>query len=475
MRLPDFYTRGSVKINEQLRKRDLPSSQSSLPNITALRAEAEKYARALMNNKGGIGANPPLLCSGIPADRVRNVEQFPDCRMLAISVGGSRTHFQGIETRAGLVSLLEPKSGVRTQMPTPGSISQIDSLSIMIDAVSKPATDWLKTIGSVDHIVVSWGFPQVPFTLPRGQGLTGAYAAALTKHHQAVKTNTEDIGSLFRQFLPMSFQDAKITIQNDVILAMQRYLEPKRMARYRKAALMILGTGCNVTTAEPFAIDSAQGDLRLDGSIVPARLTTTQAEGTTTRPYWVNYEIGQTRLEADPDIDNEAIENRGLSGVSWPHRFKDLLTDSLLDGRQLWNKLSLSPLAGSAEGIVAIAQNEQSLEGLRFTDAIRSQIRDLAAMVIEQSAEKAAMLLTAVSLFSGLGLSSRGDLDLLAMEGSLWKIKGYQQRIQETWQQLLSPELQALKQTELPVEFVTLDDYNASVLGPAYLLGHLSD
>ena len=57
------------------------------------------------------------------------------------------------------------------------------------------------------------------------------------------------------------------------------------------------------------------------------------------------------------------------------------------------------------------------------------------------------------------------------MEGSIWKAQRYSDQVFEFWSQLLKPELKAVGRREVNIDFIVEDDYNAGVLGPAYLLG----
>jgi hypothetical protein len=83
--------------------------------------------------------------------------------------------------------------------------------------------------------------------------------------------------------------------------------------------------------------------------------------------------------------------------------------------------------------------------------------------IVDRSALHAALLLSAVSFRVGFGFGSEeeGLQDLLGIEGSIWSIEGYPERVLSYWGALCG-------ERELNVKMACEPGFNASLHGPAF-------
>ena len=73
-----------------------------------------------------------------------------------------------------------------------------------------------------------------------------------------------------------------------------------------------------------------------------------------------------------------------------------------------------------------------------------------------------ALVLAAITSRTGFGRGAGGVPDLLGMEGSVWKIPGYQDLVKSCWGELAGG-------APLNVDLAAEPSYNASLSGPLYM------
>ncbi|HNT29381.1 MAG TPA: hypothetical protein PKL83_00335 [bacterium] len=497
------------------------NSDLVLNNFITARQEVERFASDIRSATGISGDRPPLYCSAVPdeAATARDASGFRDCTVMVVSIGGSYTHFRCLEIAAGRVrertdiasSLLH--EGHEQKIRTPCADGKKHSLAEMYSLIASRVLPWLQTLlaeDTIPYILFNWGFPQQSVQLEDGSRLTGAIGQNMTKSHSGVQAEGKSIHDEFRACLVEQarrqkldtrhiscLQTIKIIVQNDTIMSVFRYLEKKRRQEYREIALMILGTGVNLTSAEPYAVN-AQGELLRDAHGVPRRLTRSQAvaESTSWKKFWVNYEVGrllpaETRSAIDRIGSNEDlaedIENFGAAGTGYGRVFKNLIFETLDEPQSVWTSICSvvqaqrpDKQAPGGEWVIQLAGGHDQKSPFELLpllaerglhEHILERLQYLAGIVIQRSAFRAAEILAAVSLYNGFGLQAGGKPDALAMEGSLWKTIHFQEKVREYWNALLAPELGKAGMPGVHVELIVEDGYNAGVLGPAYMLG----
>ncbi|OIP97952.1 hypothetical protein AUK40_02195 [Candidatus Wirthbacteria bacterium CG2_30_54_11] len=475
--------------------------------VGCLRREAERFAEAMRMSGGRTTDIPRMYWSGLAdeAESSRDEKDFPDANILVVSVGGSHTHFRALKISRGVVQELVNPGGKRN-IPTPCGDEQIHSLEEMLLPIAREACGWLRVFaGGVEpHILLNWGFPQRSIVLSPSEGVTGAIGEVMTKGQRGVQAQGMPIHSVFRACLQqecllgggaIDISRVKITVQNDTIMAMFRYLERQRRADFHAMALMILGTGVNLTTLARYEAEE-NGSVRLDHEGLPVRVPNTKMSAPS-RTFWLDYEVGrlkpiETLGRCDrlaPNEQGEAaedIENFGLGGTGFGRIFHNLVHDYLPEPDLLWSslassmKVTVSQFFPDGEWVVKLSgrhpvydasETISDLTASGLGSEVISSLQVLAEAVVERSAARAGVVLAAVSLFSGLGLQVVDLPDALAMEGSVWKTRRYQDQVLQYWNAILAPELASLKLKELNISLIVEDNYNAGVLGPAYLLG----
>lgn len=478
-----------------------------------IKKEAKRFAKQMKESRGHVGDIPGMYCSAI-SDRgqhVRKENDFPSLSLLIISVGGTNTYFRSLEIEDGSFQSDQEIIGktfggkkVYRRITTPCADGKNHTLEEMLEKIVESLQAWLHYFAiheRTPHLLLNWGFPQKAVELDENEGITGAIGGIMTKLQSGVKAEGLRIDKVMRKvikkkckekFLQNIINEIKITVQNDTIMALHRYLHQSNRVKYRDMALMILGTGMNMTTSHLFAVNS-QGHLVLDDEGYPLRqdmVIQNQENKYLWLPYWVNYEAGslvpqETRcnidrlLPGESTIFDENIENFGASGTGFPRILQNLIVDYLPGGKKIWEKLV--KLVNDHEKITMDAIFVSQLAGKHNHDDISfiNLLQDygcspedivglqlIGQVVIHRSALRAATILSAVTLHKGLGLPEKpGEIDALAMEGSVWKIQGYQEKVKKYWGRILQ------KEEQLAVEFIVEDDYTAGVLGPGYLVG----
>ena len=475
--------------------------------VSLLRLEAETFCAAMEAGKGRSTDTPRMYWSGLEDNgaRARDARDFPDASVLVVSVGGSHAHFRALKISRGEVQELVNPRGNRN-IVTPCGDEQVHSLEEMLMPIAKEAYAWLKILDlrTRPHIMLNWGFPQRSVILSSTDGLTGAIGEIMTKGQRGVQAEGREIQTVFRTCLQqicsenrttIDISAVRITVQNDTVMAMFRYLERSKRAQYRTLALMILGTGVNITSLAGYATGET-GDVIIDEEGLPVRVNSSDP-ACSSRPYWLDYEVGRLKpvstqshcdrlAPAEVGETAENIENFGLAGTGFGRIFHNLVHDHIAEAETVWSLLS-SLLAlnkyqpfPEAEWVVKLSGRHLSaaadatvltLTSAGIGNSTISQLQVLASAVIDRSAVRAATVLAAVSLFSGFGLQTTALPDALAMEGSIWKIKDFQGQVLKSWSAILQPELRDLALHDLHVSLIVEDNYNAGVLGPAYLLG----
>jgi len=505
---------------DQRLRLDFPLLDSREPRtLTRLRREVERIRLAFDE-----AAGPPMLWSGIPlpagvlparVGKTRSCTAAPtrlaaqriaNDGCLVVSVGGTHTHF-ALLSRAEDGSLygLDPaalesgpsRSGIagsasrgRLSFPTPGSadvrggVELIERIAASVAAGLEPLRvtpeGRRRIVAGCQEIVVSWAF--ACRILRRGPEVLGgltAFSEPMGKAQDGLENDLEgrDLAVLFRdgfeRYLGIL---GRVTIIGDTTAAIHRFLDRSAPETTRRAAVFILGTGCNFGIAEPYAVRPEGVLCGPAEEYQPERVTPGRPlrPGETLEPYFVNYEIGRLELEV----------TRGPYYVpsAWP------LEDNVLAGAEAgWRQVSgvlggcygeglprrllaawraSSGSAGSPTGkvISALACGGDAafvaaFAGGVFAPPTPEAVRRVCKTVLARSALHVALVLAAVTERLGFGLETEErESDVLILEGSGWKSPGYREAVRDNWQCLLGDR-------GLRVELVAEPDYNASFPG----------
>jgi len=456
--------------------------------FTCLRAESEAFASQMRQAVGRAEDIPNMYFSGIPL--LPTVDQVFAQDMLVVSVGGMNTHIRILQlATTGEVTLLPvvESDDIHPHFPTPCQDGKPHTLEEMWQPIISQVALWLGEFPAISHLVLSWGFPQQAVILPPDRGITGAIGQYMTKKQRAVAVRDLRLDEFLRTLLievrldEQRINKLKISIQNDSVMAMQRFL--KESNQYRKSGLFILGTGTNLTTAEPYLFND-NDELAYDPKGYPLRGLSMDSPKSSNeeKAYWVNYEIARlvpthTRLPAERLLPwepsgsvTEDIENFAQGGAGFYRVWHNLVTDERPEISDRVAKLYLSAEEISILGLQQVISDK--VKSVFPDDSDHTILIDAAKETVEHCARRSGITLAAASLFCGIGLPPDGQRDMLAMEGSLWKIHGMQERIARCWESIIRPELDQRGHTTLPVDFLAKDNYNASLLGPGHLVAH---
>jgi hypothetical protein len=488
-----------------LRAERLVFDPSDAADLEELRLDAARIARGMDSPQ----CPPPMFWSGIPMPPPVGVG---DCDpYLVISIGGTKTEFALLRMERGRVIGFDLAGG--REVSTPGEVARVKDATRMPTPVHGPDTptgfDMIRQI--VGHIarhleprlaelrrrcrgaLLSWGFAHraVRRTPELVGGLIGI-ATTMTKDQSPFTPHLwgRDIGALFATELEACLGwSPAFAVANDTVMALHYFLRPEWRPLHHRIGLFINGTGTNYAMAEPYAV-RPQGYLSAPGEeYQPERLRAGRVlgPGETELPFFVNYEAGSieliaTRTRFDLEVDYQIERNALAGGKAFPQMLR-VLTRELFPP-ELYAKLRdgwarAQGLAGDAPArapdpgaplVGALSAGDGSpastgalIGGAALTADEASGLRLLARAIVARSALHGALVLAAITLRNGYGLGGDGKADLLAMEGSVWKIPGYADLVRAWWERLAD-------RGELRVRFASEPSFNASLPGPLYLM-----
>ncbi len=483
----------ALAIYEKLKQERIVWDTSAPAALSALRRDVERIARDMDDPD----RPPPMFWSGIP---MPEPGPQPSCDyQLVVSVGGTKTEFALLRLEKGQVFGLDARNG--REVSTAREIDDVKNATAMTTPKWSPAVatgdalvaamvrHFARHFGAlrgalerVGAIYLSWGFPhRVIRTGPRIAGGLTARVTLMTKD-QAGFTDSllgKDVDVLFdRELRAQLGWSRPMAVANDTVMALHYFLDPDRRKGHGRVGLFINGTGTNFSAAEPYAV-RAEGYISRKGEdYAPERIRSGRPlhPGERQDLFFVNYEAGSIALDATRtrfDIDAEyPIERNALAGGNAFPQMLKLLTEGLISKtvyervRENWivagNPPSSVPGAPAVSSLACGPLARELLKGFESCEVFAPQLRLVARAIVARSALHAALVLAAVTRRTGFGKGERGLPDLLGMEGSLWKIPGYQELVRAYWQDLAGAE-------PLHVSFAAEPAFNASLSGPLYM------
>jgi hypothetical protein len=458
-----------------------------------IRREIERFCMEISLSKGTPEDIPPMFFSAIEDNARRDLSDFNEFNVLVISVGGTNTFFRLIHFKNKKLSLSGELPGVISSIATPCNDYKPHELDELLHPIAEIALSWFAACPKnckIGHILLNWGFPQLSYPLVNKKGITGAYGAGMTKGQKFVKDKGKQIEDVFRlcmadtasrnqldNLLPL-LRDVPISVQNDSVMSMFRYQERWRKEKYNQMVLMIIGTGTNLTISQSYVFEKGQVKQDSSGYAIRANISDKKS-----RNFWTNCETGSLkpletlakcdrRMPQDGDDIVLNMENLGMGGTGYTRIFYNLIQDYIADVNKLYERIDRFFDGLDAKKIETIARSKQSFLPQKIATAkVCEQLIILAQVVIYRNILKAAEVLAAISLYNGFGLTEGSKKDMLAMEGSIWKTSGFQAQVLELWNKIVQLELKTWGMARLSVDMITEDNFNASILGPAYLLG----
>jgi len=300
----------------------------------------------------------------------------------------------------------------------------------------------------------------------------------------------------------LSKEKPNITVANDTIMALHYFLTGENLQTYDQIGLFVNGTGANFTIAENYLVDGIGIPDHKPKALVSVanriNRRPLEANRQNARKFFVNYEAGIVELRETKTIydteQTDQMERNALSGASFGKSFKEIVcrnlsTDvyeaivSAREGKKIqigentpYRELTSEPEAIdvaqlSSYAFTSLEQRKIILGKVNFEPIIIDKLIFIADATIERSALHAALILSAITERTGYGLKEPYERkkfglditkgDALCLEGSVWKIEGYQEKVHEFWQRLVGKELN--------VDFLHEPDYNASLYGPIYM------
>ena len=301
---------------------------------------------------------------------------------------------------------------------------------------------------------------------------------------------------------PLSKEKPNITVANDTIMALHYFLTGENLQTYDQIGLFVNGTGANFTIAENYLVYK---------NGIPDRINERPLEENrrSAKKFFVNYEAGIVELRETKTIydteQTDQMERNALSGVSFGKSFKEIVRGNLSTDvyeaivssracreltpergreartcsgklhapcRELTPELEAIDIAQlSSYGFTSLEQRKILLGKMNLEPVILEKLIFIADAIIERSALHAALVLSAITERTGYGLKEPHERkkfglnvtkgDALCLEGSVWKIEGYQENVRDFWQKLVGKELN--------IDFLHESNYNASLYGPIYM------
>ena len=322
----------------------------------------------------------------------------------------------------------------------------------------------------------------------------------------------------------LSNEKPNITVANDTIMALHYFLTGENLQTYDQIGLFVNGTGANFTIAENYLVDGTGIPDHKPKALVSVanriNRRPLEANRQNAKKFFVNYEAGIVELRETKTIydteQTDQMERNALSGASFGKSFKEIVCRNLSidvyeaivsarEGKKIQigentPYRELTPERGreartcsgklhascreltpepeaidiaqlSSYGFTSLEQRKILLGKVNFEPIIIDKLIFIADAIVERSALHAALTLSAITERTGYALKEPCERkkiglditkgDALCLEGSVWKIEGYQEKVHEFWQRLVGKELN--------VDFLHEPDYNASLYGPIYM------
>ncbi len=459
--------------------------------IERLRSDVARIASAMDDD----GVAPPMLWTGLPLPRpIAN----PSADLsLVISVGGTRTGVGLMRLESGELEIIDAngrrvagsdrveavKRRLEFATPTPADTASGEA---MIETIAERTLAVLgesrSELSRASGLLLSWCFPHRVLRL--SDRVLGGVTARTTEMKKSQKSFTDIVDRLVGRLFTTAFErlarwtPPRVTVSNDGAMALHYFLTEAYQTAYDQIGLFILGTGTNFALAEPYAVRrSGVVATADDDGYEPRRLRAGESPGARELPapqhFVVNYEIGGIALAAtQSDLDtapahSHPLEHNVLGGGHALEAQLRAVIAERIDG-SLYSRLVSA--CGRAPAGPEISRIRSAPNARAIADAFpaaklrEDEARDVrlaAEVVAERAAAHAALVLAAVTVRRGFGRGGRGRPDLLAVEGSGWRIPGFGRLVTERWERLVGASLR--------VEIGHEPRWNASLPGPLYL------
>jgi O-acetyl-ADP-ribose deacetylase (regulator of RNase III) len=456
--------------------------------LDLVRRDVERIARGM----DAEGEPPPMFWSGIPFPERPGPLAIDYC--LVISVGGTNTEFALMRLENGEARVLGPDgkeasgaaaAAAKFRSPTPtarDTSSGIAMIDRIVGGIDERLGRHLDALRRSRAVVLSWGFANRAFrTGARVIGGLSAKTTFMTKDQAPFTADLagKDVGDLFRRAFEQRLGwSPEVTVANDGIMALHYFLTAENVASHSQLGLFINGTGTNFAMAEPYAL-RPEGIVSHTGEeYQPERITPHRPRraGEKIERHIVNYETGSidlaaTRTPFDSPHEYPIEENALAGGNAFEQQFEAIVTHRLAPetyprllaalpgpGQEAPSGLDVSRIAtGGTRALEAI------FPGAGLDARTAGEVILACRAITARSALHCALILAAVTrrLRFGLGDAASGKLDLLGMEGSVWKTAGYPELVRRYWQEIVGEPLR--------VAFVHEKSFDASLPGPLYL------
>jgi len=358
------------------------------------------------------------------------------------------------------------------------------------DAIAEKIESELKTLEEFDESTV---FQMGIHLLGKGEVDTSAKDSDIKNRKECRKKHLENLLDDI-----LSKKKPKITVANDTIMALHYFLTGENLQTYDQIGLFVNGTGANFTIAENYLVDDDGRMVYKHGSLNEINQRPLEANRQNAQKFFINYEAGVLELRETKTIydteQTDQMERNALSGASFGKSFKEIVCRNLSiavyemivssrEGKKIpmgenapYRELTPEPEAIdiaqlSSCGLTSLEQRKILLGKVNFEPVIIEKLIVIADAIIERSALHAALVLSAITERTGYGLKEPCERkkfgldvtkgDALCLEGSIWKIEGYQEKVRKFWQKLVG--------LELNIDFLHEPDYNASLYGPIYM------
>jgi len=365
------------------------------------------------------------------------------------------------------------------------------------DAIVEKIESELKTLEEFDESNI---FQMGIHLLSKGEVDTSAKDSDIKNRKECRKKHLENLLDDI-----LSKKKPKITVANDTIMALHYFLTGENLQTYDQIGLFVNGTGANFTIAENYPVDD-DGKIVYKHSVLnEINKRPLEANRQHAKKFFVNYEAGVLELRETKTIydteQTDQMERNALSGASFGKSFKEIVKrnlstdvyEAIVSSREEkriqigenapYRELTPEPSAIdiaqlSSFGFTSLEQRKILLGKANFEPVIVEKLIFIADAIIERSALHAALVLSAITERTGFGLKEPCERknfglditkgDALCLEGSVWKIEGYQEKVRQFWQKLVG--------LELNITFLHEPDYNASLYGPIYMAAvHVSN
>jgi hypothetical protein len=488
---PYDATSAAQELVSRVRQEGLFHDVRNVEDLTALRQEVRRIA----GDMDDPGADPPMLWTGIPLPPI--VDSLSCDYHLVVSVGGTNTVFGFYRLEGGVLLGLDLETGKEVDgvdelnriravgtMRTPEFSDEVPTGREMMRLIVERFKELLgdraplaleQCVGNL----LSWGFAHR--IVRTGSELVGGLsgrAMPMTKGQGGFDVDLlgQDIGKLFTEAFERQLGWSRpLAVANDTVMALHYFLTPAWRRRTNRQGLFINGTGTNFAMAEQYAVGHRGFISTETDEVRPERVGSHRplAEGESAVEFFVNYETGSIRMgltatRFDDETDYPYERNAIAGGRAFPKQFRAFV--ETFQSAELFERLrdALEHEPGAREvGLVSGTDGSNAavsaiFPGASLANAEALAIWIIARLVVQRSAQHLAHVLAAVTLRTGFGSGGGGRPDLVAMEGSVWRVPGYPELVEDWWGALVG-------EPGVQVEFACEPSYNASLPGPLYL------